>query len=130
MSVFKCTQVFLCYQQSFDTLGARDFSCAVSGFGQVSQRSMIFLKIQVTRIAMIIWLRVKVNGTRLCTAVHFTRNKIKYQKSRENELFQYKLYACTIACLSFISLYNKESFTNVTARCPLLVKLFVNRQEI
>ena len=118
MSVFKCTQVFLCYQQSFDTLGARDFSCAVSGFGQVSQRSMIFLKIQVTRIAMIIWLRVKVNGTRLCTAVHFARNKIKYQKSRENELFQYKLYAFTIACLSFTSLY-KGSFTNVTARCPL-----------
>ena len=43
---FKWTQVFLCYQ-SFDTLGARDFSCAVSGFGQVSQRSMNFLKIQV-----------------------------------------------------------------------------------
>ena len=38
---FKWTQVFLCYQ-SFDTVGARDFSCAVSGFGQVSQRSMIF----------------------------------------------------------------------------------------
>ena len=151
---FKWTQVFLCYQ-SFDTLGARNFSCAVSGFGQVSQRSMNFLKIQViqdkskpTRVAMI-WLRVKVNRTRLCTAVHFARNKIKYQKSRENGLFQYKLYACTIACLSFISLY-KGSFTNVTARCPLhrnrrkaknyhsqylwqkgnLVKLFVNRQEI
>ena len=29
---FKWTQVFLCYQ-SFDTLVARDFSCAVSGFG-------------------------------------------------------------------------------------------------
>ena len=90
---FKWTQVFLCYQ-SFDTLGAIDFSCAVSGFGQVSQRSMNFLKIQViqdkskpTRIAMVIWLRVKVNGTRLCTAVHFARNKVKYQKSRENELF-------------------------------------------
>ena len=67
---------------------------------------------------MMIWLRVKVNGTRLCTAVHFARNKIKYQKSRESELFQCKLYACTIACLSFISLY-KGSFTNVTARCPL-----------
>ena len=136
--------------------GCRDFSCAVSGFRQVSQRSMNFLKIQViqdkskpTRIAMMIWLRVKVNGTRLCTAVHFARNKIKYQKSRENELFQYKLYAWTIACLSFISLY-KGSFTNVTPRCPLhrnrrkaknyyrkylwqkgnLVKLFVNRQEV
>ena len=89
-----------------------------------SQRSMNFLKIQViqdkskpTRVAMI-WLRVKVNRTRLCTAVHFARNKIKYQKSRENGLFQYKLYACTIACLSFISLY-KGSFTNVTARCLL-----------
>ena len=62
-------------------LGARNFSCAVSGFGQVSQRSMNFLKIQVildkskpTRVAMI-WLRVKVNRTRLCTAVHFARNK-------------------------------------------------------
>ena len=114
-----------------------------------------FLKIQViqdkskpTRDAMI-WLRVKLNRTRLCTAVHFARNKIKYQKSRENGLLQYKLYACTIACLSFISLY-KGSFTNVTARSPLhrnrrkaknyhsqylwqkrnLVKLFVNRQEI
>ena len=83
---FKWTQVFLCYQ-SFDTLGARDFSCAVSGFGQVSQRSMNFLKIQViqdkskpTSIAMMIWLRVKVNGTRLCTAVHFARNKIKLIK--------------------------------------------------
>ena len=40
---FKWTQVFLCYQ-SFDTLGARDVSRAVSGFGQVSQRSMNFLK--------------------------------------------------------------------------------------
>ena len=84
-----------------------------------------FLKMQViqdkskpTRTAMMIWLRAKANGTRLCTAVHFARNKIKYQKSRENELFQYKLYACTIACLSFISLY-KGSFTNFTARCPL-----------
>ena len=77
---FKWTQVFLCYQ-SFDTPGARNFSCAVSGFGQVSQRSMNFFKIQVildkskpTRVAMI-WLRVKVNRTRLCTAVHFARNK-------------------------------------------------------
>ena len=101
-------------------------------------------KSKPTRVAMI-WLRVKVNRTRLCTAVHFARNKIKYQKSRENGLLQYKLYACTIACLSFISLY-KGSFTNVTARCLLhrnrrkaknyhsqylwqkgnLVKLFVN----
>ena len=77
---FKWTQVFLCYQ-SFDTLDARNFSCAVSGFGQVSQRSMNFLKIQVildkskpTRVAML-WLRVKVNRTRLCTAVHFAKNK-------------------------------------------------------
>ena len=34
---FKWTQVFLCYQ-SFDTLGARDYSCAVSGFGQAKSR--------------------------------------------------------------------------------------------
>ena len=59
---------------------------------------------QPTRVAMI-WLRVKVNRTRLCTAVHFARNEIIYQKSRENGLFQYKLYACTIACLSFICTY-------------------------
>ena len=52
-----------------------------------------------------IWLRVKVNRTRLCTAVHFATNEIKYEKSRENGLFQYKLYACTIACLSFICTY-------------------------
>ena len=45
------TQVFLCYQ-SFDTLGARDYSCAVSGFGQVSQRSMNFLKIQSYKISL------------------------------------------------------------------------------
>ena len=43
---------------------------------------------QPTRVAMI-WLRVKVNRTRLCTAVHFARNEIIYQKSRENGLFQY-----------------------------------------
>ena len=112
---FKWTQVFLCYQ-SFDTLGARNFSCAVSGFGQVSQRSMNFLKIQViqdkskpTRVAMI-WLRVKVNRTRLCTAAHFARNEIKCQKSRESGLSQYNLYACTIACLSFIPLYKQKFY--------------------
>ena len=67
-------------------------------------------KSKPTRIAMMIWLRVKVNGTRLCTctAVHFARNKIKYQKSRENGLLQYKLYACTIACLSFPGMTNRS----------------------
>ena len=88
-----------------------------------SQRSINFLKIQViqdkskpTRVAMI-WLRVKVNRTRLCTAVHFARNEIDDQKSRENGLFQYKLYACTIACLSLyrsIQVSINRSFTNVT----------------
>ena len=74
-----------------------------------SQRSMNFLEIQLiqdkskpTRAAMI-WLRVKVIRTRLCTAVHFARNEVKDQKSRENRLLQYKLYAFTIACLSFIA---------------------------
>ena len=57
-----------------------------------------------------IWLRVKVNRTRLCTAVHFARNEIKYQKSRENGLFQHKLYASTIGCLSFISLYKQKFY--------------------
>ena len=119
-----------------------------------SGRSMNFLKIRViedkskpTRVAMI-WLRFTVNRTRLCIAAHFARKEIKYQKSRESGLFQFNLYACTIACLSFIPLY-KQNFTNVT-RCLLhrngrkaksyyrqyrwqkgnLVKLFVNRQEI
>ena len=30
--------------QSLDNLGARDLSCAVSGFGQVSQRTIFFFK--------------------------------------------------------------------------------------
>ena len=74
-----------------------------------------FLNIQVIQakskpmcVAMI-WLRVKVNRTRLWTAAHFARNEIKYQKSRESGLFQYILYTCTIACLSFIPLY-KQTF--------------------
>ena len=90
---FKWTQVFLCCQP-FNRRG-----------------QWIFLKIQViqdkskpTHVAMM-WLRVKVNRIRLCAPVHFSRNEIKYQKSRENGLFQYKLYACTIAGLSFICTY-------------------------
>ena len=115
-----------------------------------SQRSMNFFKIRVihdkskpTSVAMI-WPRVKVNRTRLCTAAHFAGNEIKCQKSRESGLSQYNLYACTIACLSFLRSISR-SFTNVT-RFPLhrnqrkaknyhsqylwqkgnLVKLFVN----
>ena len=42
------------------------------------------------------------NRTRLFTAALFSRNEIKYQKSRESGLFQYNLYACSIACLSYI----------------------------
>ena len=77
---------------------------------------MNFIKIQViqdkskpTRVAMI-WLRVKVNSTRLCTAAHFARNELKYQKSRESGLFQYNLYARTIVCLSFIPLYKQKFY--------------------
>ena len=73
-----------------------------------SQRSMNFLKIQVIqakskprRVAMI-WLRVKMNRTRLCTAALFGRNEIKYEKSRESGLFQYILNACKIAGLFVI----------------------------
>ena len=86
---FKWTQVFLSYQ-SFNRRG-----------------QLIFFKIQViqdkskpTRVVMI-WLRVKENRTRLCTAVHFARNEIKSQKSRENGLFQSKLY---------ISLYKQKFY--------------------
>ena len=32
----------------------------------------------------------------LCTAAHFARNEMKYQKSRKSGLFQYNLYARTI----------------------------------
>ena len=70
---------------------------------------VIQVKSKPTRVAMI-WLRVRVNRTRLCTAAHFARNEIKYQKSRESGLFQYILYACTIACLSFIPLYNQKFY--------------------
>ena len=137
---FKWTQVFLCCQP-FNRRG-----------------QWIFLKIQViqdkskpTRVA-IIWLRVKANRTRLYTAVHFARSEIKFQKSRENGLFQFKLYACTIAWLFVIYMYLYRSIRvviNVT-RCPLhrnrrkakkchsqylwqkgnLIKLFMNCQEI
>ena len=82
----------------------------------IAEFDEFFLKIQVvqdkskpTCVAMM-WLRVKVNETRLCTAAHFAGNAIKYQKSRENRLFQYKPYACTIACLSFISLYKQKFY--------------------
>ena len=58
-----------------------------------SQRSMNFLKIQViqgksqpTRVAMI-WLRVKVNRTRLCTAVHLARNEIKRSEESRKRTF-------------------------------------------
>ena len=87
---FKWTQVFLCCQ-SFDRRG-----------------QSIFLKIQVIQakskptLVAVIWLRVKVNRTRLCTAAVFARNEIKYQKSRETGLFQYILHACTIASLFVI----------------------------
>ena len=94
---FKWTQVFLCCQ-AFDR-------------GQ-----WILLKIQVIqdkskpKCVAIIWLRVKVNRTRPCTAAHFARNEIKYQKSREKGLFQYNLYTRTIACLSFIPLYRQKFY--------------------
>ena len=81
-----------------------------------SQRSMIFFKIGVTldkskptRVALI-WLRVTLNRTRLFRAAHFARNEIKYQKRRESGLFQYNLYVCTIACLSFIPRYKQEFY--------------------
>ena len=48
--------------------------------------------------------------TRLCTAAHFARNEIKYQRSRESGLFRYILYTCVIACLSFIPLYKKRFY--------------------
>ena len=77
---------------------------------------MNFFKIRViqdkskpTSVAMI-WPRVKVNRTRLCTAAHFAGNEIKCQNSRESGLSQYNRYAYTIACLSFIPLYKQKFY--------------------
>ena len=67
---FKWTQVFLCCQ-SFDRRCKWIFS----------KVRVIQDKSKPTRVAMI-WLRVKVNRTRLCTAVHFARNKIS-EESRK-----------------------------------------------
>ena len=99
---FKWTQVFLCCQ-SFDRRGQWFFLKMRVIPGVIQDKS------KPTRVAMI-WLRVKVNRTRLCTAAHFARNEIKYQKSRESGLFHYILYACTIACLSFIPLYKQRFY--------------------
>ena len=93
---FKRTQIFLCCQ-SFNSRGQWIFS----------KIRVIQDKSKPTRVVMV-WLRVKVNRTRLCTAAHFARNEIKYQKSRESGLFQYNLYARTIACLSVITLYKQK----------------------
>ena len=60
---FKWTQVFLCCQ-SFDRRGQWIFKKDKS---------------KPTRVPMI-WLRVKVNRTRLCTAVHLARNEIKKRR--------------------------------------------------
>ena len=74
---FKWTQIFLCCQ-SFDRRGQWIFS----------KIRVIQDKSEPTRLAMI-WLRVKVNRSRLCTGANFARNEIKYQKSRESGIFQY-----------------------------------------
>ena len=66
-------------------------------------------KSKPTRVALI-WLRVTLNRTRLFRAAHFARYEIKYQKRRESGLFQYNLYVCTIACLSFIPRYKQEFY--------------------
>ena len=95
---FKWTQIFLCCQ-SFDPRGQWIFS----------KIRVIQDKSKPTRVAMI-WLRIKVNRTRLCTAAHFAKKEIKYQKSRESGIFQYNLYACSIACLSFIPLYKQKFY--------------------
>ena len=95
---FKLTQFFLCCQ-SFDRRGQWIFQ----------KMRVIQDKSKLTRVAMI-WLRVKVNRTRLRRAARFARNEIKYQKSRESGLFQYNLYARTIACSSFIPLYKQKFY--------------------
>ena len=92
------TKVFLCCQ-SFDRRGQWNFL----------KIRVIQDKSKPTRVA-VIWLRVKVNRTRLCRVAHFARNEIKYQKSRESGVFQYNLYARTIACLSFILLYKQKFY--------------------
>ena len=85
--------------------GPKSFFVASHLIAEVNE----YFKSKPTRVAMI-WLRVKVNRTRLCTAAHFAGNEIKYQKSRESGLVQYILYACTVTCLSFIPLYNQKFY--------------------
>ena len=78
-----------------------------------------------------IWLRVKVNRTRLCTVVHFARNKIKYQKSRENGLFLYKLYACTIACLSVLQMLPLAvPFIEIGGKQKITIASICDKKEI
>ena len=84
---FKWTQVFLCCQ-----------SIDHGGRWILFKIRVIQDKSKPTHVAMI-WLRVKVNSTRLCTTAHFARNEIKYH-----------LYARTIACLSFIPLYKQKFY--------------------
>ena len=72
---FKWTQIFLCCQ-SFDRRG--QWICSKIRFKDKSKPTLVTM----------IWLRVKVNKSRLCTAAHFAGNEIKYQKSRESGLFQ------------------------------------------
>ena len=131
---FKWTQVFLCCQ-SFDRRG-----------------QWILLKIRViqdkskpTSVAMI-WLRVKVNRTRLCTTAHFARNEI-LNVSEELRKRTFPVQPLCMYGLSFIPLY-KLKFYKCHPLSPSyrrkaknyhsqylwqklnLVKLFVNRQEI
>ena len=63
------------------------FRSSLAEVNEFFKNTVIQDKSKPMRIAMMIWLRVKVNGTRLCMAVYFARNKIKYQKKSRKRTF-------------------------------------------
>ena len=63
------------------------FRSSLAEVNEFFKNTVIQDKSKPMRIAMMIWLRVKVNGTRLCMAVYFARNKIKYQKKSRKTNF-------------------------------------------
>ena len=67
---------------------------------------------------MMIWLRVKVNGTRLCMAVYFARIKIKYQKKSRKRTFPVQTL-CMYDSLIVCHLY--RSIKEVLQMLPLAV---------
>ena len=65
-------------------------------------------KSKPTRVPMI-WLRVKVNRTKLCTVAHFVRNEI-LKISEESRKQTFSVQPLCMYALSFIPLYKQEFY--------------------